>query len=60
MDDCEICFDEAAIEEMAKISYELNTVDGENIGARRLRTVVDAVLEDINYNSPDFEKPNSM
>ena len=32
---------------------ELNEED--NIGARRLRTVVDAVLEDINYEAPDFE-----
>jgi ATP-dependent HslUV protease ATP-binding subunit HslU len=32
---------------------ELNEED--NIGARRLRTVVDAVLEDINFEAPDFE-----
>jgi ATP-dependent HslUV protease ATP-binding subunit HslU len=44
---------EEAIEEMAKVAVELNEED--NIGARRLRTVVDAVLEDINYEAPDFE-----
>ena len=38
---------------MAQISVELNEED--NIGARRLRTVVDAILEDINYEAPDFE-----
>lgn len=38
---------------MAKISVELNEED--NIGARRLRTVVDAVLEEINFEAPDFE-----
>ena len=32
---------------------ELNEED--NIGARRLRTVLDAVLEDINFEAPDFE-----
>lgn len=32
---------------------ELNEED--NTGARRLRTVVDAVLEEINYEAPDFE-----
>ena len=42
-----------AIEEMALISTELNEED--NIGARRLRTVVDAILEDINFEAPDFE-----
>lgn len=49
-----ICFEELAIEEMAKVSYELNQED--NIGARRLRTVVDTVLEDINYEAADIEK----
>jgi ATP-dependent HslUV protease ATP-binding subunit HslU len=44
---------DSAIEEMAKVAVELNEED--NIGARRLRTVVDAVLEDINYEAPDFE-----
>lgn len=39
---------------MAKVSVELNEED--NIGARRLRTVVDAVLEEINFEAPDFEQ----
>jgi len=46
-----------AIDEMARISVELNEED--NIGARRLRTVLDSVLEDINYEAPDFEHKNS-
>lgn len=41
---------------MAKISVALNEED--NIGARRLRTVVDAILEDINFEAPDFEEKN--
>jgi ATP-dependent HslUV protease ATP-binding subunit HslU len=49
-----ILFDAEAIDEMAKVSVELNEED--NIGARRLRTVVDAVLEEINFESPDFEQ----
>jgi ATP-dependent HslUV protease ATP-binding subunit HslU len=49
-----ILFDEEAIDEMSLIAVELNEED--NIGARRLRTVVDAVLEDINYEAPDFEQ----
>lgn len=48
-----IVFEQEAIEEMAQISVELNEED--NIGARRLRTVVDAILEEINFKAPDFE-----
>ena len=48
-----LVFSEDAIEEIARISVELNEED--NIGARRLRTVLDAVLEDVNYEAPDFE-----
>lgn len=44
----------SAVEEMAAIAFELNEED--NIGARRLRTVMDAVLEDINFEAPDFEQ----
>jgi ATP-dependent HslUV protease ATP-binding subunit HslU len=42
---------------MAKISVELNEED--NIGARRLRTVIDTLLEDINFEAPDFEEKNA-
>ena len=38
---------------MAQISVELNEED--NTGARRLRTVVDSLLEEINFKAPDFE-----
>lgn len=48
-----IVFEESAIDEIARISVELNEED--NIGARRLRTVTDAILEDINFEAPDFE-----
>ena len=48
-----ILFEDDAIDEMAEIAVELNEED--NIGARRLRTVVDSVLEEINFEAPDFE-----
>jgi ATP-dependent HslUV protease ATP-binding subunit HslU len=51
-----LVFEQEAITEMAQISVELNEED--NIGARRLRTVVDAILEDINFEAPDFEIKN--
>ena len=43
---------------MAQLAVELNEED--DIGARRLKTVVDAVLEDINYEAPDFEAKDAM
>ncbi len=49
----ELEFTEEAIEEMAKISYEINQ-RMENIGARRLYTVVEKVLEDISFSAPDI------
>jgi len=48
-----IVFSEDAILEIARLSVQLNIE--ENIGARRLRTVLDAVMEDINFEAPDFE-----
>lgn len=51
-----IVFENEAIDEMCQIAVELNEED--NIGARRLRTVVDAVLEEINFEAPDFEHKN--
>lgn len=48
----------SAVEEMAAIAFELNEED--NIGARRLRTVMDAVLEDINFEAPDFEQKGAQ
>ena len=49
-------FENEAIDLMAQISVELNEED--NIGARRLRTVVDSILEEINFEAPDFEHKN--
>lgn len=51
-----VVFDKEAIDEIARISVELNEED--NIGARRLRTVLDSVLEEINFEAPDFEEKN--
>jgi ATP-dependent HslUV protease ATP-binding subunit HslU len=48
-----LLYEDEAIEELAQIAVELNEED--NIGARRLRTVMDSVLEDINFEAPDFE-----
>ncbi|MCS7206268.1 MAG: ATP-dependent protease ATPase subunit HslU [Leptospiraceae bacterium] len=49
----ELEFTEDAIEEISRIAYELNSKT-ENIGARRLHTVIEAILEDISFEAPDL------
>jgi ATP-dependent HslUV protease ATP-binding subunit HslU len=46
-------FTESAIEEMARICREAND-ETENIGARRLHTIMEFLLEDILYEAPDL------
>jgi ATP-dependent HslUV protease ATP-binding subunit HslU len=48
----EISFDKTGIEEIARIAAEVNSRT-ENIGARRLHTVMTTLLEDFMYNAPD-------
>ncbi|MEC7703253.1 MAG: ATP-dependent protease ATPase subunit HslU, partial [Pseudomonadota bacterium] len=45
-------FDDEAIAEIARISFELNETI-ENIGARRLLTVMEKLLEDISFNASE-------
>lgn len=49
----ELEFTREAIEEIAEVAYEINQ-KMENIGARRLYTVVEKVLEDISFDAPDI------
>ena len=48
-----VSFTENAIDYIAKIAYEVN-VNTENIGARRLHTVMEKVLEEILFNAPEM------
>jgi ATP-dependent HslUV protease ATP-binding subunit HslU len=48
----ELTFSDDAIDELAQIAVDLNA-SVENIGARRLQTVMERVLDDISYNAPD-------
>ena len=50
----EIEFTEEAIDQLATISYVMNE-QTENIGARRLHTVLEKLLEDISFNIPEME-----
>ncbi|GKQ42715.1 ATP-dependent protease ATPase subunit HslU [Companilactobacillus sp. RD055328] len=52
-DGIKLTFTKEAIEEIAKVAFELNR-ENENIGARRLHTVLEKLLEDILYESPDM------
>lgn len=47
-------FEDAAIQEMAEVAFQANATV-QNIGARRLITVLERVLEDIAFNAPDHE-----
>lgn len=51
----EVEFTESAIEQIATISYLMNERT-ENIGARRLHTVLERLLEDISFNIPEMEE----
>jgi ATP-dependent HslUV protease ATP-binding subunit HslU len=46
-------FTDDAVEEIARISEEINNRT-ENIGARRLHTVMEKLLEDISFNAPQM------
>ncbi|MBQ8394412.1 MAG: ATP-dependent protease ATPase subunit HslU [Clostridia bacterium] len=50
VDNIDLQFDEGAIERIAEVSVELN-LTSEDIGARRLHTVMEYLLEDISYNA---------
>lgn len=47
-----LSFTDDAIDLLAGIAVDLNATL-ENIGARRLQTVMERVLDDISYNAPD-------
>ena len=51
----EVEFQDDAIEEIARIAEEVNNLT-ENIGARRLHTLMECLLEDILFNAPDIEE----
>jgi len=52
-EDVAITFSKDAVEAMAEIAYEVNRTS-ENIGARRLYTVMEKVVEEISFEAPDL------
>jgi len=53
-EDVELVFDDEGIDEIALIAYEVNSRT-ENIGARRLHTIMEKLLSEISFNAPDLK-----
>ncbi|MBA4249448.1 MAG: HslU--HslV peptidase ATPase subunit [Candidatus Puniceispirillum sp.] len=51
----DLVFQKQSIKEIARIAAHIND-NIENIGARRLHTVLEKILEDISFNAPDLEE----
>ena len=51
-EDVTVTFTEDGIAALARIAYEVNEAV-ENIGARRLYTVMERVFEDLSFHAPD-------
>ncbi len=49
----ELCFSDEGINKIAELATEINE-NVENIGARRLHTIMEKLLEDISYNASDM------
>ncbi|WP_417770037.1 ATP-dependent protease ATPase subunit HslU [Stappia sp.] len=52
-----LTFTDDAIDEIASIAVDLNATI-ENIGARRLQTVMERVLDEVSYTAPDASEKN--
>ena len=48
-------FTDDAIKEIASMAFLMNE-QNENIGARRLHTILEKLLEDISFNIPEMEE----
>lgn len=51
----EVKFSQNSLVEIAKIAYTVNE-QTENIGARRLHTIMEKLLEDLSFQAPDLEQ----
>ena len=52
-----ITFTESSLDAIAEIANHVNE-ETEDIGARRLYTILERVLEDISFGAPDLEDKN--
>ncbi|HAH48320.1 MAG TPA: HslU--HslV peptidase ATPase subunit, partial [Planctomycetaceae bacterium] len=49
-----IKFEQDGLEELAKIAFEVNQTT-QNIGARRLHTILERLLEEVSFEAPDLK-----
>ena len=54
-EDVEVVFEDNAVDEIARIAEEVNNLT-ENIGARRLHTLMECMLEDILFSASDIKE----
>ena len=52
-EDVTLIFEDEAVVRISDIAAEVNT-STENIGARRLHTILELLLEDVSFNAPDL------
>ncbi|MCY0882147.1 MAG: ATP-dependent protease ATPase subunit HslU, partial [Firmicutes bacterium] len=50
----ELVFEEDGLKEIARFAAQINQ-DTENIGARRLHTILEKVLEELNFSAPELQ-----
>lgn len=50
----DVVFTDAAIVRLAEVAYQVNQ-DTDNIGARRLHTILEKLLEDLSFEAPDIQ-----
>ena len=53
-EEVELSFQDDAIDEIAEVAYQVNSRT-ENIGARRLHTIMEKLLSEISFNAPDLK-----
>ena len=53
-EDVNLNFNQASIEEIAKLACEVNEKT-ENIGARRLHAIMEKILDEVSYEAPDMK-----
>jgi len=53
-EDVELCFEEPAIKRIAEIASDVNSRT-ENIGARRLHTIMESLLEEVSFTATDIQ-----
>lgn len=51
-EDVQLHFTDAAVKEIARVAEEVNT-SVDNIGARRLHTILERIVEDISFDAPE-------